>query len=44
MRNEMIDAVVRRYGHESPEAILFCEACEKFNLDSVVAIYKILMN
>lgn len=44
-RKQMIDKVIRRYGFEASETIMFCTACEDddFNDNEIVALYNNLM-
>ena len=43
-KQEMMDNVIRKYGFESEEAILFCSACEDKKNDKIIeTLYKITM-
>lgn len=43
-KEEMMDNVIRKYGFESEEAILFCGACEDKKKDRIIGmLYEITM-
>ena len=43
-KQEMMDNVIRKYGFESEEAILFCGACEDKRKDKIIKeLYEITM-
>ena len=48
-RDEMIDNVIRKFGHESHQAIEFCRFCETYNQSTsddiaVETLYNRIMN